>query len=235
MSPSGKGGGNKTGAEKQIPSLSNQGYFSDYYLAHRLDSGLADLYDRWKELEKIGEPTERIRVRQLGAAFSSHRADAALTEPEADLLDGGTLDLGDLRADAKRGLLALNDAVLTALGWAPDRDADPLKLTTGDKAITVPAAHIARTSTGVLLIALDTVFATDPSVVIASKETLAGRLVEPVLLNEKPAAHTALEAAQLIFTADDPPSYVLLASGGSVTLLDRGPVGRGNLSRSEPR
>ena len=30
-------------AEKSIPALSNIGYFSDYYLAHRLDTGLADL------------------------------------------------------------------------------------------------------------------------------------------------------------------------------------------------
>lgn len=227
MSPSGAGASNKAGAEKQIPSLSNQGYFSDYYLAHRLDSGLADLYALWDKLEKNGEPTERTRVRQLGAAFSTHRADAALTEPDADVLDAETLVLRDLRADAKRGLLALNDAVLTALGWAPDRDADPLQLTTGGKAIAVPAAHIARTSTGVLLVALDAVFATDPSAVIASKQTPAGRLLEPVLLNDKAEAHTALEAAQLIFTADDPPNYVLFASGGSVTLLDAERWGEG--------
>ena len=119
--------------EKQIPSLANNGYFSDYYLAHRLDAGLSDLYARWDELDKQGEPNERTRVRNLTVPFGTYRADAALTAPDADLLDAGTLDLGDLHADAKAALLALNDAILTALGWAPDRDADPLTLTTGEK------------------------------------------------------------------------------------------------------
>ena len=213
--------------EKQIPSLANSGYFSDYYLAHRLDAGLSDLYARWDELDKQGEPNERTRVRNLTVPFGTYRADAALTAPDADLLDAGTLDLGELHADAKAALLALNDAILTALGWAPDRDADPLTLTTGEKTVTVRAAHIATTPTGVLLVALDTVFATDPAPVIATKATPAGRLVEPVLLNDKPAARTALEAAQLIFTADDAPSYLLLVSGGAITLLDRERWGEG--------
>ena len=213
--------------EKQIPSLANNGYFSDYYLAHRLDAGLSDLYTRWDELDKHGEPNERTRVRNLSVAFGTHRADAALTAPDADLLDADTFDLSDLHADAKAALLALNDAILAALGWAPGRDADPLTLTTGAKTVTVPAAHIATTPTGVLLVALDTVFATDPAPVIATKATPAGRLVEPVLLNDKPAARTALEAAQLIFTADDAPSYLLLVSGGAITLLDRERWGEG--------
>ena len=54
--------------EKQIPSLANSGYFSDYYLAHRLDAGLSDLYARWNELDKQGEPNERTRVRNLTVA-----------------------------------------------------------------------------------------------------------------------------------------------------------------------
>jgi hypothetical protein len=214
-------------SEKQVPSLANNGYFSDYYLTHRLDAGLSDLYARWDELDKQGEPNERTRVRNLTVPFGTHRADAALTAPDADVLDAGTLDLGDLHADAKAALLALNDAILTSLGWAPDRDADRLTLTTGEKTIAVPAAHIATTPTGVLLVALDTVFATDPAAVIASMATPAGRLVEPVLLNDKPAARTALEAAQLIFTADDAPSYLLLVSGGAITLLDRERWGEG--------
>jgi hypothetical protein len=61
-----RAGVGNSGTEKQIPSLSNQGYFSDYYLAHRLDHGLSDLYAKWDELEKNGAPTERTRVRQLG-------------------------------------------------------------------------------------------------------------------------------------------------------------------------
>ena len=213
--------------EKPIPSLANSGYFSDYYLAYRLDAGLSELYACWDELDKQGEPNDRTRVRNLTVPFGTYRAAAALTAPDADLLDAGTLDLGDLHDDAKTALLALNDAILTALGWAPDRDGDPLTLASGEKTVTVPAAHVATTPTGVLLVALDTVFATDPAAVIASKTTPAGRLVEPVRLNDKPAARTALEAAQLIFTADDAPSYLLIVSGGAITLLDRERWGEG--------
>jgi hypothetical protein len=213
-------------AEKAIPALMNLGYFSDYYLAHRLDSGLADLYARWDAAEKQGEPTDRTRLRALAGPFGRLRADAALTAPAGDVLDADRLDLGQLRSDARDALLELNDAILDALGWLPERG-KTLELTSGDKTVTVPSAHRCDTPTGVLLVALDTVFATDPAAVIASKTTPAGRLVEPVLVNGKPGAHTALDAAQLIFTADDAPSYVLLVSGGAITLLDRDRWGEG--------
>lgn len=214
------------GAEKPIPALSNLGYFSDYYLVHRLDSGLGDLYARWEAAEKRGEPTDRTRLRALTSAFGRLRADAALTAPAADVLDTDRLDLGQLPPDGRDALLKLNDAILDALGWTPERGAT-LELTSGDKTVKVPVAHRCDTPTGVLLLALDTVFATDPAAVIASKTTPAGRLVEPLLVNGKPAGHTALEAAQLIFTADEAPSYVLLVSGGAVTLLDRDRWGEG--------
>lgn len=214
------------GAEKPIAALSNLGYFSDYYLAHRLDSGLGDLYARWDAAEKQGEPTDRTRLRALTSAFGRLRADAALTAPAADVLDADRLDLGQLPPDGRDALLELNDAILGALGWTPERR-EMLGLTSGDKTVNIPAAHRCDTPTGVLLVALDTVFATDPAAVIASNTTPAGCLIEPVLVNGKPAGHTALEAAQLIFTADDAPSYVLLVSGGSVTLLDRDRWGEG--------
>jgi hypothetical protein len=217
---------NSGGAEKAIPALSNIGYFSDYYLAHRLDSGLVDLYARWDAAEKEGEPTNRTRMRGLSTTFGRLRADAALTTPSGDALDADRLDLGQLPTDGRDALLALNDAVLDALGWAPDRGST-VQLASGDKTLVVPVAHRCDTATGVLLVALDTVFATDPAAVIASKTTPAGRLVEPLLVNGKPTAHTALDAAQLIFTADEAPGYVLLVSGGAITLLDRDRWGEG--------
>lgn len=221
-----KSGGGSGAAEKPIPALSNIGYFSDYYLTHRLDSGLTDLYARWDAAEKLGEPTDRTRLRGLTTPFGRLRASAALTTPDTDALDTDGLDLGELPADGCEGLLALNDAILDALGWTPDRGAQ-VELISGDKTVAVPVAHRCDTPTGVLLVALDTVFATDPAAVIASRKAPPGRLVEPVLVNGKPAAHTALDAVQLIFTADDAPSYVLLVSGGAITLLDRDRWGEG--------
>lgn len=212
--------------EKSIPALSNIGYFSDYFLAHRLDAGLSDLYARWDALEKQGEPTERTRLRSLSSALERFRADAALTAPEGDVLQEGRLKLGELPADGRVALVAANDLILGALGWSPARG-EKIELVAGDKTLEVPVAHQCVTPAGVLLIALDTVFATDPAAVIADKSALAGQLLEPVLANGKPAGRTALEAAQLIFTADDGPSYVLLVSGGAITLLDRNRWGEG--------
>jgi hypothetical protein len=222
----GKPSANSGGAEKAIPALSNIGYFSDYYLAHRLDSGLADLYAGWDAVEKQGEATDRTRLRGLSGPFGRLRADAALTAPADDALDADRVASRQLPTDGRDALLALNDAILEALGWSPQRGAT-VDLASGDKTLVVPVAHRCDTPTGVLLVALDTVFATDPAAVIASKTTPAGCLVEPLFVNGRPGAHTALDAAQLIFTADDAPSYILLVSGGAITLLDRDRWGEG--------
>ncbi len=213
-------------AEKSIPALSNIGYFSDYYLAHRLDTGLADLYSRWDAAEKVGDPTARTRVRSLLSALNRHRADAANTAPDETARDTGRLNLGDLPRDALEALLALNDETLSALGWKPSRG-EIVELISGDKTVSVPVAHRCDTPTGLLLLAVDTVFTSDSAAVVANKEAPTGRLVEPVLVNGKPAAHTALDAAQLVFTADDPPSYLFFISGGAITLLDRDRWGEG--------
>src|SRR5262245_31603808 len=106
---------NASGGDNSLPALSNLGYFSDYYLAYRLETGLSDLYEDWTEAEKEGSPTPRTRLRKLSAAFSKHRAGAALTAPSEDDLDWsaqGELKTEDLPADGVRALLALNDSVL---------------------------------------------------------------------------------------------------------------------------
>lgn len=212
--------------EKSIPSLVNAGYFSDYYLGYRLDAGLSDLYLRWDSAEKNGDSTARTRVRGLGAASDKFRVEAALTAPEQEALDEGRLDLRLLPVDAVAAQLDLNDAILEALGWKPARD-EAVELTTGDQTVTVPAASRCDTHSGTLLLALHGVFSTDPAAIVAGKDAPAGRLIEPVQLAGKPVGRTALEAAQLIFTADDPPSYLLIVSGGSVVLLDRDRWGEG--------
>ena len=221
-------------AEKSIPALSNIGYFSDYYLAHRLDAGLADLYSRWDAAEKVGDPTARTRVRSLSSALNRHRADAANTAPDETARDTGRLDLGDLPRDAREALLALNDEILSALGWKPNRG-EVVELVSGDKAVSVPVAHRCETPTGLLLLAIDTVFTTDPAAVVASKTAPTGRLVEPVLVNGKPAAYTALDAAQLVFTADDPPELPPVRVRRRDHAARPRPLGRGNLARRKPR
>jgi hypothetical protein len=212
-------------AEKSLPAIVNHGYFSDYFLAYRLDAGLTDLYKSWDVREREGVPTARTRLHSLGNAFDKFRVDAALTSPETR--DGeARLDLRNLPVDGVAALRDLNDAVLAALEWVPERD-QVVTLTSGDKLVRVPVAFRCDTPTGLLLLAVDAVFATDPATVVADKTAAPGTLLDPVFVGDKPEGRTVLEAAQLIFTADDPPNYLLVCSGGSITLLDRDRWGEG--------
>ena len=212
-------------AEKSLPAIVNHGYFSDYFLAYRLDAGLANLYKSWDVREREGISTARTRMRSLGNAFDKFRVDAALTSPETREGDA-RLDLKILPVDGIAALRDLNDAVLTTLDWVPERD-QVVSLTSGNKVIEIPVALRCETPTGLLLLAVDAVFATDPATVVADKTAAAGTLLDPVLVGDKPEGRTVLEAAQLIFTADDPPNYLLICSGGSIMLLDRDRWGEG--------
>src|SRR5690349_7791790 len=74
-------------------SIVNQGYVSDYFLAYRLDAGLADLYARWDVQERNGDQTPRVRVRSVSTAIAKYRTDAAQTAPDppdADAAGGGS-------------------------------------------------------------------------------------------------------------------------------------------------
>ena len=211
--------------EKSLLSIVNQGYFSDYFLAYRLDAGLADLYKHWDALEHNGDPTSRTRMRSIGRAFDAFRVDAALTSPDAHG-DDARLDLRMLPGEGVAAERSLNDAMLKALGWEPDRS-EVVTLTSGDKVIQVPVAMRCETPSGLLLVAIETVFVSDPSTVLASKGAFSGTLLEPVLVGEKAEGRSVIEAAQLIFTADEPPNYILICCGGSLILLDRDRWGEG--------
>lgn len=207
-----------TAGDNAFPSISNQGYFSDYFFAYRLNAGLSDLYKRWDEAEKVGHPTPRTRVKSLSTAFDKYRVDAVKTSPDEGE-DEGALDLGLLHEDSVQAVRDLNHEVLNSLGWTPERG--QLELISGEKAIQVPHAHHAETPSGTLLLSLETVFTSDPATVVADKKAPAGTLLDPITIGDKVEGRTVLEAAQLIFTADDPPSYLLICSGGGLTLLDR--------------
>lgn len=210
-------------AVSTFAAIVNQAYVSEYFLAYRLSSGLDELYKAWDAAEREGEPTARTRVRSLSKAFDADRPTASATQPDPDA------EPTDSHAVPKPAALAaqlrLNDAVLAALAWGPKRG--DLTLWRADTAITVPAAHIHSTASGVLLVALDTVFADDPTTLVAGRDLPAGRLLAPLTVNDRPVATTLLEAAQVIFTADDPPTYLLGCAGGAIVLMDRVRWGEG--------
>ena len=122
-----------------LPAIVNEGYFSDYFLAYRLDAGLGDLYKRWEAAERNGDSTPRTRVRSLSTAFDKYRAEAALASPDVSETDA-RLDLGLLAADGVAALQDLNDAILSALGWEPMRG-ETVTLTSANKTILVPVSH----------------------------------------------------------------------------------------------
>jgi len=215
-------------------SIVNKGYLSEYFLAYRLRDGLTDLYRRWDDREKAGEPTARAGIRGLGTSFSRLRSDAAATGLDRtgpdDIWDSensedAPIEIASLSLDAIDAQRSLNNDVLAALQWGPV--STEISLVVGETAITVPAAAQRDTASGVLLVAIETVFSTEPASVVASKTSAHGTLLSPVMSGDKVVARTALEAAQLIFTADQPPAYVLVVSGGAVTLLDRERWGEG--------
>jgi hypothetical protein len=211
-----------TQVAKSIDAIDNNGYFSDYFLAYRLDSGLEDLYKRWNELEREGEPTARTKIRGLNSAMERFRSDAA----QCSFQSSEDFDRGDFPPSAIVGMRSLNDALLAALGWEAN-NRQIIELISGDRKFSVPIASQAVTPSGLLLYALETVFATDPATVVAGRRSSAGALLEPITIGERAVATTVLEAAQAIFSADQPPTYLLVVSGGSVVLLDRDRWGEG--------
>lgn len=211
--------GATTAAGTTFAGIINNGYVSEYFLAYRINTGFDELFKAWDAAERNGDPTARTRVRGLGRSFDSLRLDAVGTQPDPDDPD---VALKAVSVDAQR---ALNDAVLAAFGWEPQRTT--LSLVQGDSVVEVPAACVHTTASGTLLVALDTVFATDPEVLVAGRGDATGRLLEPLMTNGRPVAATLLEAAQVIFTCDDAPTYLLGCAGGAVVLLDRARWGEG--------
>ncbi len=183
-------------------------YFSAHYLASLLQAGLKDQRDRWTELEGKGEPTARTRLRSLGGPFFAARADAD---------------------DDIEALRHLHDAVIGALGFAPERS--ERTFVRGAESLDVPVASACETSTGLLLVAIEAGFATDVDAVLAKDG--AGRLLDPPISGAtatgapKPAMRSAVELVAHLFACDDPPRYVLVLAGGIVVLADRQKWGEG--------
>lgn len=190
-------------------SITNRNeYFSAHYLASLLQAGLKDQRDHWTELEAKGEPTARTRLRSLGGPFFTARADA---DDDVDALHH------------------LHDAVIGALGFAPERSERPF--VRGAESLAVPVAAACETSTGLLLVAIEAGFATDVDAVLGKDG--AGRLLDPPISGTtaagapKAAVRSAVELVAHLFACDDPPRYVLVLAGGIVVLADRQKWGEG--------
>jgi hypothetical protein len=184
-------------------SILNRGeYLSNHYLDVLIKQDLAGLRARWEAAEKQGGDTARSRVRSLSRSYFAAKADATDHDP--------------LRVEAVR---VVHDAVLTALGFPPDRQ--HLTLVRGAQELDIPVAHIAEGATGLILLALDLGLAFDLDAALDASG--AGALLDPILVGAggKDKLVAATEAVSAVFSADAPPRWVLLLAGGLLVLADR--------------
>ncbi|WBB80416.1 class I SAM-dependent DNA methyltransferase [Micromonospora sp. WMMD882] len=211
-------------------SLTNRGeYLSAHYLAEILPTTLkgSDLVKRWAAAEKDGEQTPRTRLRALRRAYfdaKTELADEAFFDPER--------------------LRKLHRELLRALGFDPETEppaetephpeprtetrAEPRTVTVEragqEHVVTVAYAELGGGHGGI--VALDCGWAVDTEA--AQDPDDAGRLLTPVTLTAADSIDTGAKLASWLFAADEPrPRYVLLLSGGVVTLADRGAWGEG--------
>ncbi|MBA2725263.1 MAG: hypothetical protein H0U53_04670, partial [Actinobacteria bacterium] len=182
-------------------------FFSDHYLDALIQSDLSGLRSQWDEIEGAGEESARTRVRALSKPFFTAKT-AALEEDDQAAVP-----------------TSLNDAVLGALGFDPDRTEVTL-VRGGDEEVVVPVAHAVDTSTGLLLVVLELGFAADLDAAFDSEG--AGYLRAPLVTEGgKSQLASPTEAVSYMFATDTPPRFVLLLAGAIIVLCDRRNWGEG--------
>jgi hypothetical protein len=196
-------------------SLTNRGeYLSAHYLAEILPTTLkgSDLFKRWTAMEKggqdgkDGEGTPRTALRAMRRPYF---------DTKVELADPDFLDPERLRKH--------HDDLLERLGFEPAQR----RVVTVERAgqeHEIPVAH-AELDTAHGIVALDCGWAVDTDA--AQDPDSAGRLLDPVTLPGNERILTGAKLASWLFAADNPPRYVLLLSGGVVTLADRSVWGEG--------
>ncbi|KXK60350.1 restriction endonuclease, partial [Micromonospora rosaria] len=189
-------------------SLTNRGeYLSAHYLAEVLPTTLkGGLAKRWAEEEKGGRVTPRAGLRRIRRDFFDAKTE--LTDEEF--------------FDPKR-LRKHHQEVLRALGFDPQPQT--LTVERGGHEHEVVVAH-AELASGHGILALDCGWAVDPE--DAQNPDGAGLLLDPVALPGNETITTGAKLASWLFAAESPkPRYVLILSGGVLTLADRTVWGEG--------
>ncbi|WP_329414616.1 restriction endonuclease subunit M [Nocardia vinacea] len=208
----------------RLDSLVNRGdYFSAHYLAEVLPKDLKKkdgLLARWAEEEKQHRQAEsddsnpkratpRQGLRALGKPYFADRPFFA--DLDARRRDGEPLTANDA-AEQRKKLHELHGDVLRALGF----DAQPRELSV-ERAGREHTVSIAYADDH--LIAIECGWAVD--VDAALDDDQAGKLLDPVQLDNTAQIRSASKLAKWLFADDTPPRYVLILAGGVVILADR--------------
>ncbi|MEU5785310.1 class I SAM-dependent DNA methyltransferase [Micromonospora lupini] len=189
-------------------SLTNRGeYLSAHYLAEILPTTLkGGLLKQWAEDEKSGRVTPRAGVRGMRRQFF---------DAKTELTDDDFFDPERLRKQ--------HQDVLRALGFDPQPQT--ITVERNGQEYEVSVAH-AELTTAHGIVALDCGWAVDTEA--AQDPDDAGRLLDPLTLSSTETIETGAKLASLLFAADSPkPRYVLILSGGVITLADRTVWGEG--------
>ena len=205
----------------KLRAITNAGYYTDFFLNYRLTASpvLKAVFDAWKVAEKNGDLTPKSRLRSLWRTFDTYRPDAATTAPDDDQF------VPKLTTAGVNAHHALVDATLAALGWTTDGNAaagrGELRVIRAGAEHAVPVSFQKSLPSGLLLVAIDTLFASSPDDVAGSKDAPSGRLLEAANSRRgREGAATLYEVADLLFNCDTPPRYLIACSGASVVLLD---------------
>jgi len=204
-------------------ALTNRGeYLSAHYLAEVLPTTLkTGLLKRWTEEEKAGRRTPRVGLRGL----------------RRDYFDAKT-ELADAELFENDRLRKFHQEVLRALGFLTDASGAQQHTLTVERAgreYEISVAH-AELGTGHGILAVDCGWAVDADA--AQDPDDAGRLLDEVPLDANETITSGPKLASWLFAADelragpeatpsDAPRYVLILSGGVITLADRTVWGEG--------
>ncbi|RUL95179.1 class I SAM-dependent DNA methyltransferase [Verrucosispora sp. FIM060022] len=189
-------------------SLTNRGeYLSAHYLAEILPTTLksSDLVKGWIATEKAGGQTPRTGLRGLRRPYF---------DAKTELADEEFFDPERLRK--------LHQELLKALGFEPAPQTITVERAGHETEITVAHAEL---GTGHGIVALDCGWAVDAEA--AQDPDAAGRLLAPVTLPGNETVTTGAKLASWLFAVEQPPRYVLILSGGVITLADRAAWGEG--------
>ena len=194
-----------------FPSITNRGeFFSNHYLDAVIGGDLGELRKAWDEAEGKGEPSARTTLKGAASRFFKTRATAS----EAT---------GDRASTAIENL---NDVVLQALGFEPNRQVLDLVRNTTDR-LTMPVASTVETGTGLWLVALDAGLADSADDLFddgppTDDQPAAGRLLqEGQRHGDKKKIVSAADAVGELFALDEPPRFVLALGGRIVLLAER--------------
>ncbi|MGC4861142.1 class I SAM-dependent DNA methyltransferase [Micromonospora sp. DT41] len=189
-------------------SLTNRGeYLSAHYLAEILPTTLkGGLLKQWAETEKTEEETPRTKLRGMRRRYF---------DAKTELTDVDFFDPERLRKQ--------HQDVLRALGFDPQPQTITVERNGQEYAVHVAHAELTTTHG---IVALDCGWAVDTEA--AQDPDDAGRLLDPLTLSSTETIETGAKLASLLFAADSPkPRYVLILSGGVITLADRTVWGEG--------